>query len=286
MKPQLGLFVYIIMAHDFIITGIPRSGTSLLCYLLNSCPNTIALNEPTNHILHQVQDILDREEIIAALRMFFISSRENLLCHRAAVSKNYQGIIPDNLYSHKCNKNRERRQLPITIDFVQFNKHLSENFTLCIKDTLVFTALLPELSQVMPCFALIRNPLAILASWHDIDIPLGKEYFGTYAELDTSLIHLLNQANTVLKRQLIILSWFYKQYLQHLSPEQIIRYEDLVSHPSKVAIKFNSHLSDKKLTSYNNNYSKTSLKMLAPYLLHNDGYYWEYYSEDDILSLL
>ena len=31
---------------DIVLTGVPRSGTTLICYLLNKVPDAIALHEP------------------------------------------------------------------------------------------------------------------------------------------------------------------------------------------------------------------------------------------------
>ncbi len=42
--------------NNIILTGIPRSGTTLICYLLNKIPNTVALHEPMGPLLNACEN--------------------------------------------------------------------------------------------------------------------------------------------------------------------------------------------------------------------------------------
>src|ERR1700757_1583022 len=79
--------------RNVLITGLPRSGTTLVCSLLNKLPDIVALHEPMN-----VFEFIGRndDEIAKMIDKFFRDSRKSLREEGWAISKNVGGKVSDN----------------------------------------------------------------------------------------------------------------------------------------------------------------------------------------------
>ena len=108
------------------------------------------------------------------------------------------------------------------------DKPLSPRFTLLVKHNALFAALLPRLADSFPVLALVRNPLSVLASWQTVNLPVNRGRLPAGEELDPDLHRALEDEPEVLRRQVIILDWFFARYHDHLAPADILRYEDLM----------------------------------------------------------
>ena len=161
--------------RNVALTGIPRSGTTLVCSLLNQIENVVALHEPI--IAYHFLKGLDRQESIERITQFFTDSRVSLLNTNTAITKHRNGLIPDNSLTEKyigSNLKTLSRNDDLEHGEVHFNKPLSESFGLFIKDPTLFTTLLPELVKRMPTFAIIRNPLSVLLSWNSVPFKISN----------------------------------------------------------------------------------------------------------------
>src|SRR5687768_9935396 len=107
------------MINDIILTGPPRSGTTLACYLLNKTDDTIALHEPMN-----LKMFPDAETGVRSTRQFFVDMRKSLLEKGEAISKVSEGKIPSNPFGDVVKSGRESivKKGP-----VHFDKQLSNN---------------------------------------------------------------------------------------------------------------------------------------------------------------
>ena len=122
---------------NIILTGPPRSGTTLSCFLLNQLPNTIALHEPMNLGMFQSQ-----EQGLEETQQFFAAMRQSLLTEGKALSKVKAGAIPSNPFGKA---EEGKRASLVKKDWIHFEKPLQEDFTLVIKQNAHFTFLLDEL---------------------------------------------------------------------------------------------------------------------------------------------
>lgn len=172
----------------------------------------------------------------------------------------------------------------------RITKELDQNFTLLIKHPNIFTALLGELKMHWDCYALVRNPLSVLASWDSLAHPLSSGH-APMAELhDLQLQLSLEQAPDKLFRQLILINWYFTRYLRELKREQILRYEDIVASSGAAlsAILPQAHFNE-PLQSYNRRtvYNSAYMAQMAEMLIANkDGAWRHFYSEQDLLDLL
>lgn len=290
--------------HNIILTGIPRSGTSLTCSLLNQLPNTIALVEPlpSETMRHFKNSHADYEMI----DFFFKKTRRSLLLTGTAASNQVRGKVPDNTVNAGFlawlpSKLRKevlserffpflRRKSHASVALIKLEKELTDDFCLCIKHPISFTTILETLTRYYPCYALIRNPLAVLASWNTVpfNIRHGRAQFAE--ERDAELEQQLMQTEQRLERQLILLSWFFAKFIKLLPAEHVIRYEDIIASGGRAlsvitpqAINLNLFLKNKN---QNHLYDRRLMQELAEKLLKTDSACWHYYRQEEVEALV
>ncbi len=207
-----------------LITGLPRSGTTLACALLNQIPDVLALAEPI-----PLTDVLDRATALQVVADFVRNTRRQALREGLAptLSRAWTG---DNLAEAPRADGQLRAGIgelrPLPID-----RPLSSNFLLCIKHPALFTALAEDLSRDLPVFAVVRSPLAALASWQTLEF-LPHHGRSVVAErMDPGLGARLNEIADRLERQVELMGWYLSAFAK-LPARRVIRYEDLVADPA------------------------------------------------------
>lgn len=271
---------------NIILTGLPRSGTTLICHLLNKVNNTIALDEPMTGSFAKGTT---KQQICTEIAEFFASSRQSVLQNKKVLTKHVNGKVPDNSFGSEKSDNG-LRIIHIERSFIQIENDVSDDFTLCIKHNGLFTSLLIELTAFFPCYAIIRNPLAILASWNSVDIPINKGHIPVAENIDQELSQKLNTMPDKIDRQFYILSWFFNHYKKALPREKIIRYEDIIASGGASlqivvpeAIKLSEPLINKNLHQL---YDRELMSALGERLLITEGDFWHFYTHEDVKTLL
>lgn len=274
--------------RNVLITGTPRSGTTLLCALLNKLPDTVALHEPMN--VWDFPKSRDISAIADKIDNFCAETRRSLREKGFAMSKHVRGEIPDNVAADQVNASgtrlRHTEHGPVYID-----KPLTENFTLALKHPVAFSALLEALTNRFDCFAIIRNPLATLASWNSLAwLNVGKGHAPIGEKLDVDLARELENEPDVIERQLKILEWFYERFRKFLPERALIKYEDLIASHGRELARFFPAAADlqENLSSKNVNkfYDRELMLDLGQRLLKRDGVIWDFYNRRDVESLL
>jgi hypothetical protein len=273
---------------NVLITGIPRSGTTLVCSLLNKLPDVVALHEPMD--VWDFAKCRDATELAALIENFCADARRSLREEGFAISKHVGGEIRDNSATDPVSQPGQRvRRTEHGKIFI--DKPLGEDFTLAIKHPLAFTALLESLSSHFECFAVIRNPLATLASWNSLDWLKVKKGHAPIAEkLDRDLARKLTEESDTIDRQIQILEWSYDRYQRYLPERAVLKYEDLIATRSRALAKFFPMAAelDEDLVSKNLNkhYDRALMTALGQRLLKREGPLWNFYSRRDVESLL
>lgn len=216
------------MGRDIALTGMPRSGTTLACAILTRCTNTVALSEAMDVGALPEHDRLKALDMVQA---FFHESRAELLAHGTATSKHRGGKIPDNTFVGGPGARHSR---DMAYGKISVNPKPEPGFTLAVKHNAAFAALLPELGSRMRTIALVRHPLAVLCSWHSIDIAASDGHVPAAERLDATLRHRLEKEPDRVERQLIVLDWFFGRFLSFLPQRQVLRYEDVVASQGNV----------------------------------------------------
>lgn len=210
--------------RTWLLSGIPRSGSSLCCRLAGQAADTVALTEPIGEGL---MDIVDPAEACARIERFVRHTRARIRREGRAPALHVDGALVDNLVSSDASAGL-RRAVSQRGD-IAVGGSLSKGFTLVIKHNALFAALLPRLSRRFPCLGLVRNPLAVLASWHSVDLAVHDGHVPVGERFDPGLARALTAEPEALTRQVIILDWFFEQFAAHLPARRILRYEDVVA---------------------------------------------------------
>jgi hypothetical protein len=267
--------------RNLILTGLPRSGTTLVCRLLSECPGIAALNEPMDRSRFPT-----REDALAEVDRAFVGFRKSLLKNGTALARGKDGKITDNAYSQDAAGHRQR---VVQRSEISFGEPLPPGFTLAMKHNAEFTLLLPEIARRYETFAIIRNPLALLSSWASVDVPVSR---GKVAKADR-LLPVFNQQLAampdLLERQLFILSWYFGQY-RDFPENHILRYEELIASNGKTLERIAQApiTNNWVLAQQNTNplYDRASIEIAAQALLRAEGHYWQFYDKSETETLL
>src|SRR3954468_22168223 len=95
-------------SRDVVLTGVPRSGTTLTCHLLNQLPDTLALHEPMGVDLASLGS---RDRACDAIGRFFSQTREGPLVSKTVQTKQVEGRLPVNPVSNEPADDGLRRAL-------------------------------------------------------------------------------------------------------------------------------------------------------------------------------
>ena len=269
------------MSQTWLLTGIPRSGTSLCCRLAGTLPDTVALSEPMPNVSSMVNN---PRSALTHIKAFVQQTRAQIIADRRAPSIHVKGCLYDNIVvSHRTVSGLRQRQDErgeILVD-----KPVSTRFTLVIRHNGLFAALLPRLISSFSCFAVVRNPLALLASWQTVDLPIQQGRLPGGEMVDRELHRVLQQESEVLQRQIIVLKWLFKQYQEHLPPTNIVRYEDLIDCGGLTLFRLLGHPEVQPAILSNRNhsvlYDKATIFTLLEALMKAGGPWKKLYSFED-----
>lgn len=209
---------------DILVTGMPRSGTTLIASLLDKVPNTVALAEPIILERHG-----DRARAVAEIAEFLKETRRAALAGEPVINKLVNGTITDNWVEPPNSEGRlrlvlERRGL------MSLDRPLSADFTLVVKHPAEFTALADLLVEVYPLYAVVRDPLAVLAAWQTVNMPVNDGHMPMAEAFAPDLKRRLADIPDRLQRQVTLIEWQLRTYAA-LPPGRVIRYEDIIEQP-------------------------------------------------------
>lgn len=245
-----------------LVTGPPRSGTTLLCALLNEFPDTLALGEPLALGRHG-----DRGRALAEIEQFVDTTRRTARDEGVAISKHVNGTVPDNWVEDPVvlATGRRRRILEQRGE-IAVAKPLSETFHLIIKHPAEFTALAEPLSRRFPLYAIIRHPLAVLAAWQTVEMPV---HYGHMPMLECFVPGLTERLDAIadrVTRQVALMRFLFGTYAT-FPPDRILRYEDVVADPATQLARLSPHAQApaRKLVAYDlrQRYTSVDLRVLA-----------------------
>ncbi|TXI33548.1 MAG: hypothetical protein E6Q58_02615 [Niabella sp.] len=271
---------------NVVLTGIPRSGTTLTCHLLNKLSDTVALHEPL--IPLDLRE-LDGFGLVEYVANYFQEQRRQILQQGTATSKSFGGQVPDNPLAGIDPLTGKRFRV-LNGRMITIDKTLSEDFCLVIKQPAFFTAILENLvaANYFNCFAVIRNPLSVLLSWNTVEMPVAQGRVPAAEAFDGQLRQNLDNIPDLYDRQVFLLNWFLQKYIDHLPRENIIFYEQTIQSggESLKCIQPSAQFLSESLSSKNTNalYNQELKEMLKSKLLKTkEGAFWEFYSKADLV---
>jgi hypothetical protein len=267
---------------NVMLTGLPRSGTTLTCWLLNKIEDIVALHEPL-----QLANYPATKPILSILDEFVRETRVQLMKEGTAASYAMHGRIDTNPISNLIDMSQDR-QVVHSHQNVDFGKQTTDKFQLAIKHNAPFTALVNEISSEYPVGVIIRNPLALMCSWHTVPLPIGEGRLPMAERYDNTLSRSLCSINDKVKRQLTILRWCFEKY-QSVPACNIFKYEDIIASGGRQlsllfpkASQLNLRLSSRN---YNSIYPLELRESLTNALIKQPEGWDQFYTEEEVSSL-
>jgi len=289
--------------RNIVITGPGRSGTTLACHLLNKLPEAVAVNEsiPPGKFADRLPDTA---AVADGIQDFYREQRRAALERGVVLTKHLGGVIPDNSKGMVDGVRRivvEKGKIPV-------GKHLSPDFYFAVKQTGLFTAMLPDLAGRFACFAIVRNPLAIKASSLSLE-PRAKRRAREHREgderprnpnarirydpgLDSRMQKRKGEGADAVDMWLLRMHANFERYLEVLPPEHIVRYEDICESKGKAlsVIVPAARGLDEPLENKNLNplYAGERERVLlyGERLLASEGAYWEFYTRESVEEIM
>ena len=270
------------IAGTWLLSGIPRSGSSLCCRLAGELPDTVALSEP---IRRDTFSGVDRpEEACLRIIEFAARARTQILVAGRAPSIQVDGQLDDNMVVARPPQGGLRHRQGEAGE-IEVRKPLSTGFPLLIKHNALFAALLPQLSASFNCLALVRNPLAVLASWQTVNLPVHEGRIPAGEQFDRELYGVLEEEPDRLRRQIVVLNWFFGNYRAHLAPDNIVCYEDLVESGGLALFQRIGHADAPRAILENRNgsrlYDRSGVDTLLAALVRDGGAWLDFYTVAD-----
>ena len=275
--------------RNIVLTGPGRSGTTLTCFLLNKLPNTVALSEPIAPGKYAAR-MPDREAVADGIEDFYRDMRKMALGRGLVISKHVGGVVPDNTKGMVGGV----RQRIAEKGKIAVGKDLQPDFYLAIKQPGLFTALLPVLAKRFSCFAIVRNPLAIMASTSTLQQDKRRKNPSAKRRYDPELGRRLQESKQEgadrIGQRLLRLHHAFERYQQVLPESHIIRYEDICSSRGRaleVIVPEASQL-DEPLENKNLNplYQRDKVLRFGERLLESEGAYWNLYSRESVEEIM
>ena len=208
------------MSENLLITGIPRSGTSYVCALLNNIENTVIVNEP--------------EEIFKILRN---GSSLNLATYYEYVRHCINNRIPisnkviNGKYIDDTNKGDVRSYyVPEVSDAA---------FVFGTKNTLVYLASLKKLREQLPganIVACVRHPYECISSWKKVVFPHIRNasplFLRDYSDSPGSEeIVRICKTPELETRYALLWNFLARRIIEYREYLILFRYEDIVADP-------------------------------------------------------
>jgi Sulfotransferase family len=217
-------------ATNIIVTGIPRSGTTLVAALIDRTADSLCLSEPPEAV-QWIKESPTAKAYARRVVASFDGVRSTVLsggtfsdmraADGAAVT-NYADGVRDGRRAFNFNSVASSRQ------------GLSNNFLLAIKHNTPFAAVLPDLVQEdVPLFAMVRHPISVLLSWLSLDLPFSRAQFPDAERFWPEI----NEAGLLSGDRISAMAASYEmfcaRFLECRVP--ILKYEDLLADPDIIA---------------------------------------------------
>lgn len=214
---------------DGIVTGIPRSGTSYLCTLLNKTGCAVAINEPTD-----IFQPLAAQQHPWGVGVYHRNVRQFVLDGQPVQNKMKDGVPVEDT-------DLADAQGLFTPDVKTMD------FALFTKNTIAYLARIKELRKVFPqapFVACIRNPYDAIASWkassphlRDADVtnlPIGNPKDPFMSSIEIVALRRIASTQSAAIRRALLWRFLAGEILENINQLTLVHYESLVTDPGSV----------------------------------------------------
>ncbi|MGE0754960.1 MAG: sulfotransferase domain-containing protein [Alphaproteobacteria bacterium] len=222
--------------QNVLLTGIPRSGLTVVSALLDGLEGCVALNEPAwqhNKTLEIRQPLPYCKWLVGD----FLWQRHRLLSQDPV--RDFRGEDGKHLLDSKFDPNRIVNNMGAIGNTMFTQPGLQQDFTLIMKQHILYTALLPRLVHFnfFKIIVVIRHPFDVIQSWQKLQndalsqgrILLNKKW---WPEVDG----ISAQQNVAaLERMVQLYEAFCQRYYELGDAITVIKYEDMTKDPTQVS---------------------------------------------------
>ena len=210
------------MSNNLVITGIPRSGTSYVCALLNSIDNTVLVNEPAEALQFL------RNGSSHTLTEYYARTRDSILKGMPIQNK-----IVDGKFIEDTNENDARNYY---VPEVQ-----NASFVFGSKNTFVYLVCLERIRQQLPytrILACARHPYDVIASWKRVEFPHLKNanpmFFVDYVsgEEKNKLVGI-GSIREIEVRYALLWDYLAQCIIRSIDDLVLLKYEEFVVDPAR-----------------------------------------------------
>lgn len=209
------------MSNNLVITGIPRSGTSYVCALLNSVENTVLVNEPVEalQLLHNSSS--------RTLAEYYAGTRDSILKGLPIQNK-----IVDGRFIEDTNENDVRKYYVPKVS--------NATFVFGSKNTFAYLVCLEKIRIQLPdavVLACIRHPYDVVASWKRVSFPHLKNanpmFFVDYAtEQQKAEIIRIGGIREIETRYARLWAFLARCIISSIDNLVVLKYEQFVVDPA------------------------------------------------------
>ena len=166
------------LSRNLLVTGLPRSGTTLLAALVDSAPDAICLSEPP---LRLAKPHVEPAAFTRAMRTEFAETRARLMAGLPLEER--RGPAGERLTNYLVREGERKEPMLIaSMQPVIRHRPVAADVILALKSNAAFLSALPELaaSDEFECAAILRHPRAIFASWLTSGMPIAQGLFAIH----------------------------------------------------------------------------------------------------------
>jgi hypothetical protein len=218
---------------DLILTGLPRSGTTLAAAIIDRAPDALCLSEPESHV-ELMTRAADAEDFVARLGQEFDTVRRTILAGGSVLDRRHADGAPvTNYFADPAADGR--RETAFTIRGIA-RPGLSADFVLGVKHNALYAAVLPEIirSERFRVVAMVRDPVALLMSWQSLDLPISRGRLPAGERFWPELAALGKAELDLIDKQARIADLLFSRFAQWSDRIAVIPYEIFVTDPARL----------------------------------------------------
>jgi hypothetical protein len=221
------------MLKTHLITGIPRSGTTLLTSTLASSLEAVVFSEP--NWLKPIRAEAATAQSFTDLFVKKIDTLRNDIKNKQFIelkSSQFQSGQPSNYYirgeNGKIISDKSEQAVKLNPDLCQA--------TFVIKSNAQFTACLNQLinTGAFSIHCIVRNPVAVVMSWRSLNIPVSNGNMKIAEKYHPEYLTYIESANNLLEKQVLMADWFFCEYQKYHDSINLITYESLINELSQI----------------------------------------------------
>ena len=218
--------------ENLIVTGIPRSGTTLVTALIDALEDAVGISEPVWQSRWS-RDSSSAERYCDRLRDDFRRVRRTLAGGGVVLDRRREDGSALTSYYRRLPGDAvepDRRPVPFS------RPGLSRGFLLAMKHNAHYSCVLPALVRTgaFSVLAVVRHPVPTLLSWRSLSLPISRGRLPAAERFWPEISRARERSRDLLRVQVEIYDLFCGRYLSLRPRLDLLRYEDLLERPDGV----------------------------------------------------